>query len=100
MHKGARQLDQALVKIPVGPPFVGQPQILEDIMRLIKQLAIETVKISEIMRIQVPALKRLDHAGDAGAFVTHAAKIAFPAGNTNNLKPGQPGCRLGQRTNL
>jgi hypothetical protein len=75
MHKGAGQLDEALVKIPVGTVFIRKPQIFKDIVRLIKQLAVEAVKITEIMGSEFLSLKRLNHQNNARAFVTHAPKI-------------------------
>jgi hypothetical protein len=44
-------------------------------VRLIKQLAIEAVKITEIMGSKFLSLRRLNHQDNARAFVTHAPKI-------------------------
>src|SRR5579863_6627169 len=92
MHKGARQLDQPLVKIPIRSFPVDQPQILENIVRLVKQLAVKAIEITEVMGIQILSLKGLDHLGDPRALVTHAPKITIQALKTNNLKGGPSGC--------
>ena len=78
MNKGAGQLDQGLVKIAIGFEPHLQPEILEDLVRLIKLLMIEAVEIAQVARIQVPALEGFDEAGDAGAFMTHPGIIPGP----------------------
>ena len=75
MYKGAGQLDEALVKIPIGTVFIRKPQIFKDIVRLIKKLAIEAVKITEVMGSEFLSLKRLNHQDNTRAFMTHAPKI-------------------------
>ena len=42
MHKRAGELNQALVKRAVRAVFVLQPDVLEDFVRLVKKLAIES----------------------------------------------------------
>ena len=79
MHECARQLDEALVKISVRAVAVGQPQILEHIVRLVKKLAVEAVEIAEVMRVQFLSPEGFDHRGDAGAFVTHRFRIKSKA---------------------
>jgi hypothetical protein len=75
MHKGAGQLDEALVKIAIGTVFIRKPQILKDIVRLIKELAVEAVEITEVMGSEFLSLKRFNHQDNTRAFVTHAPKI-------------------------
>src|SRR5260221_6668684 len=71
MHERARKLDESLVKMSIRTVSVFEPQILQHIVRLVEKLAVETVEIAEVMRIQCLSLKGFDHGGDAGALVAH-----------------------------
>jgi hypothetical protein len=42
----------------------------------VKLLPIETIEKAQIMGVQLVSLKRFDHGGDAGAFVTHALRLS------------------------
>jgi hypothetical protein len=75
MHKRARELDEALVKTPIGAVTIRQPQIFEHIVRLVKKLAVETVEIAEVMGVQFLSLEGLNHGGNTGAFVTHEFRL-------------------------
>jgi len=75
MHERAGELDQPFVKIPVNALPVSQPQIFQNIMRLIKKLAVKAVEIAKIMRVEFLSLEGFDHRGDAGAFVTHGGRL-------------------------
>ena len=75
MHKSPCQLNQPLVKIPIRTLLIRQPQILQDIMRLIKQLPVETVEKPQIMGIVIASLEGLDHGGNTGALMAHPASL-------------------------
>jgi ParB family chromosome partitioning protein len=75
MHERARKLDESLVKIPIRAMTVGQPQIFQHVMRLVKKLAVEAIEIAEVMRVQSLSPEGFDHRGDAGAFVTHGFRL-------------------------
>jgi hypothetical protein len=78
MDERTGQLDEALVKISVDAGLIREPQIFEDIMRLVKKLAIEAVEITEVMGIQFLSPEGLNHQGDTRTFrtfVTHTSKI-------------------------
>jgi len=75
MHEGPRQLDQSFVKFVIGAFAVVQPEFLEDIVRFVKQLPVETFKITEIMGIErmTPAL--FNQFSDLRAFPAHTGSI-------------------------
>jgi len=75
MHEGACELDESFVKISVRAVLVRQPQIFEHVVRFVKKLAIEAIKITKIMRVESPTLKGFDHDGDARAFVAHGLSL-------------------------
>ena len=52
VHECAGQLNQTFVKSAVRSVFVLKPQMFQDFMGLVEQLFVETMKITEIMRIQ------------------------------------------------
>ena len=71
MHERTRQLDQSLVEISIIAMPVQQPQILQHVVRLVEKLAVEAIKIAKVMRVQITSSERLNHRGDACAFVAH-----------------------------
>ncbi len=75
MHKRAGELNQALVKRAVGAVFVLQPDVFEDFVRLVKKLAIETVKKAGVMPVEFVPLMLFHQCGDAFVFATHAFKV-------------------------
>jgi len=84
MHKRAGELDDALEKIAIRAVPVREPQILQHIVRLVEKLAVEAVEITEVARVQRPALKSRDLRGDArvlaagdGGRMRHAAMLAM-----------------------
>ena len=52
--------------------LVRQPEFFENIVRLVKQLAIETIEIAEVMSVQFAALKCRDAFRDLAALFAHA----------------------------
>ena len=75
VHKRAGELDQALVKVADRSPAVGEPQILQYLVRLEKKLAVEAGEIAKVARVHVLTLKSLNDRKDAGALFTHASRI-------------------------
>jgi ParB family chromosome partitioning protein len=75
MHERARKLDEALVKISIRAVSVFEPQIFQHVVRLVKKLAVEAIKITEVMRVKFMSPEGFDHRGDAGAFVAHGFKL-------------------------
>jgi len=49
--------------------------MFEHIVRLVIKLAVETIEIAEVMRIEILSPEGFNHGGDAGAFLTHRLKI-------------------------
>lgn len=74
MHKRPRQLNQTLVEGPIWPPL-GQPQLLQHLMSLEKEMAVKTVEKREIMRIHSLTEVRPEHGGNFFAFVAHGQNI-------------------------
>ena len=60
MNESARQLDESLVKRVVRLTPLSQPEFFQDIVRFIKKLAIETLEVPEIMRVQFPPPESFD----------------------------------------
>lgn len=72
MHESAGKLNQSLVKIPIRSLTIRQPQFLQNIMRLIEQLTIKAVEITQIMCIQFLAAKLFDSRCNVSALLAHA----------------------------
>src|SRR5580698_11486622 len=71
MHEGARQLDEPFVKRAVRAVLVWKPDMLQDIMRLVKKLPVEAMKVTRIMRVNLLSAMRLHHRGHACTFAAH-----------------------------
>lgn len=78
MHERARELDQALVKITIRPLPIRQPKFFEHIVRFIKKLLVEAIKVTEIMRGDRAALKGGDAFGDFPTLPAHPFILAPP----------------------
>jgi hypothetical protein len=71
MDECARQLNEPLVEIAVGPVTVIEPKLLQNIVGLIKLSAIEAVEITLVKWVK-PAIGGLtDHARNSFSFVAH-----------------------------
>ena len=68
MHKRACQLDKTLVKISIHSVTVGQPQMFEDVMRLVKFLLVEQREVAGIARVNAFAGELPRQFGDAFVF--------------------------------
>ena len=75
MHESARQLDEALIKQVVGLPPLTEPQFFQDIVRLVKELLVKALKISEIMGIETLPPGRFDHRGNPPALLAHGPNV-------------------------
>jgi hypothetical protein len=75
MHKRAGELDQSLVKRAVRAVLVLQPDVLEDFVRLVKKLAVETVKKTDVVLIKFVSLVLFHQCGDAFVFATHGFRV-------------------------
>jgi hypothetical protein len=75
MDEGAGELNEAFVKEIVRLTPLRQPQLLEDIVRLIKELLIKALEIPQIMRVHVLPAQTLNHGSDAGRFFAHGQKL-------------------------
>ena len=75
VHKRPGQLDQAFVKRAVRPVLVLQPDMLEYFVRLVKELAIETVEITHVMPVQFMSRVVFHQVGDAFVFAAHGFKV-------------------------
>ena len=64
MHKRAGELDQSSVKSVIGAGAVAQPEFLQHLVGLEELGAIETLKITEVMRLQWLAQAFLNQRGD------------------------------------
>ena len=75
MHKRAGELNQALVKRAVGAVFVLQPEMLKDFVRLVKKLAVETIKKADVMLVEFVSLMLFHQRGDTFVFAAHAFRV-------------------------
>jgi hypothetical protein len=71
MNKGAGELDQPFVEGIVWSSAVREPELLEHVMRFVKQPAIEAPEVSEIMRGQFLALALFNQRCNLRAFLAH-----------------------------
>ena len=75
MYERAGQLNQPFVKHSVGPVFVLEPQVFQHFVRLVKKLAVETVKIADVVLVEFVSLVLFDQRGDAFVFATHGFRV-------------------------
>ena len=95
MHERARELDQALVKISIHAVPIRQPQMFEDVVRLVKFLLVEQREITGVARVNARAGKLPRQFGDAFVFA-HAPSLAgiIPAETTNERGCAYRRCSL------
>lgn len=75
MHKRAGKLDQTLVKRAVRTVFVRQPEVFEDLVRLVKKLVVEAMKIADVVLVELVSLVLFDQRGDAFVFAAHGLRV-------------------------
>ena len=75
MNKGAGKLDQPFVKAVVCGATLSQPKLLQDIVRLIKELLIETIEVAEVMRIVGLAVAACDAERDFFRFLAQSRQL-------------------------
>src|SRR6266511_492561 len=75
MDESARQLDQAFVKRAVRPVSVGQPEFLEHIVRFVKQAAIKTFEVAQVVRRQFLPAATVDQGGNLRALFAHGSSL-------------------------
>jgi len=68
MHECARELNQTFVKISIRAVSVFEPDVFQNVVRLVKFLLVEQLKIAGVMRVEISGGKLFDHRGDAFAF--------------------------------
>ena len=83
MDERAGQLNQALVKCPVRPVLVFQPDVFENLVRLEKFLLVEQFEITGVMRVELSFAELPCHRSDAFALIAHGFKVKS---NTQSLK--------------
>jgi hypothetical protein len=52
MDEGAGELDEALEEIPVRPAPIRQPKFLQHVMRFVEPAAIETLEVTDVVRVE------------------------------------------------
>ena len=75
MHKGAGELDEALVKIAVRSVSVGEPQFLEHIVGFVVKLAMKALKVAQVVRLQFAPAQAVNQRGYLRTFLAHAGSI-------------------------
>ena len=75
VHERAGQLDQPLIIGAVRTVFVLKPEIFQHVMRLVKQLAVEAIKITEVVRVKFLSVMMDDHFGDTLALAAHGLSL-------------------------
>src|SRR5687767_4024816 len=75
MHKSAGQLNQALKKQSIGAMTFWKPKFLQDIVCLIKQLAIKAFEVTQIVRRQRLALVLLYQCRNLRALLAHNREV-------------------------
>ncbi len=78
MHKCACELNQPFVKISIRAVSVFEPDVFQNVVRLVKLLFVEQLKIAGVMRVEISGGKLFNHRGDAGALVTHGFSALKP----------------------
>jgi len=75
MHERAGELNQTLVKCAVRSVFVLQPDVFKHFVRLVKKLAVETIKKTDVMLVKFVSLVLFHQRGDAFVFATHGFRV-------------------------
>lgn len=75
MHKSSSELDQAFVESVARGVPPCEPKLLKHIMRFIKELLVEALEITEVVRIVRFALAGCDQRGDFFGFPAQLPKL-------------------------
>src|SRR5437660_5024232 len=75
MDESTGKLDQVFVKRAIDAFLLWQPDLLEHIVRFIEELPVETIKIRQIVRLEMLSLKALDDLCDFGRFAAHGRNL-------------------------
>ena len=88
VHKSARELDQALVKVAFRSVTDGQPEFFEHFMRFVKQTPVKTFEIAEVVSIVLAALASFDQRGDLGTLFAYALRLKIRGHSCNTHQHG------------
>ena len=75
MHERAGQLNEPFEKRAVRAVLVVEPQMFQHLVGLVKKLFVETMEITEIMRVEWFIVESLNHRGDAFALAAHGFSL-------------------------
>src|SRR5439155_13622611 len=79
MHKRPGKLDQPFVKIRLGPLSILEPQIFEDVVRLVEQALVKALEVPEIPGIQILPVAARDQPLDLRALLVLAHRSRVQA---------------------
>lgn len=84
MHERTGQLDQTFVEIAIKPAAIRQPKLLQNIVRLVEQLSVETIEVTKIVGVEFLSLERFNPSRDVSALLAHEGSLKS---GVQSLKP-------------
>jgi len=75
VYKGACQLDETLVKISLVGGAIAQPQVLQNVMRLVKVTGIKALQPAQQMSGLGAAMQMGNALCNSGALVAHGVNL-------------------------
>lgn|ERR1043166_851300 len=94
MHESARELNQPLVERAVRFVPVREPQFLQHVVRLVKELPVEAVEESEVVGVQFLPAKGIYELRNVRALLAHAESLRT-AGRGRKPKARRSLARIG-----
>lgn len=64
VDKRAGELDEALVEGVIGTVTLGEPEFFEDVVGFVKESAVETIEIAEVVRVEIVTREGFNQCGD------------------------------------
>ena len=71
VNESASQLDKPFVKGAITSVPIDQPKFLQHVMRFVEQGLVETLEVTQVMRIELVPAKAFDQSGDLCALLAH-----------------------------
>src|SRR5437868_2062023 len=77
MDKRAGELDQAFVEKIVALAALAEPEFFEHVVRFVKELLVEALEITKVMRVPLATAQAVDHCCNADRFFAHGSVFSL-----------------------
>lgn len=84
MHKRTGKLNQSFVEIAIRSTAIRQPKFLQNIVRLVEQLPVEAIEVTQVVGVEFLPLERFNPSRDVSALFAHAGSLKS---GVQSLKP-------------